>query len=74
LAELDDLERELLGAADVWFDAKLHRKLQRLIEIARIGQRALVELADLRHAPVGVNDGGNGVEPGDADHIFHHPV
>lgn len=35
LAELADLERELLVAADVWFGAALHRKLLRLIEITR---------------------------------------
>jgi hypothetical protein len=35
MTELDQLERELLAAADTWFSASLHRKLQRLIEIAR---------------------------------------
>lgn len=36
LAELADLERELLVAADVWFSAALRRKLLRLIEITRV--------------------------------------
>jgi hypothetical protein len=49
MTELDVLAQELLRAADVWFDAKLHRKLQRLIEIARLGQQAMDELAELRH-------------------------
>jgi len=47
--ELADLERELIQAADIWLNAQLHRKLQRLIEIARLGQRAMAELAELRH-------------------------
>jgi hypothetical protein len=38
-SELDDLERDLLQAADTWFDKRLHLKLQRLIAIARDGQR-----------------------------------
>lgn len=42
--ELDGLERELLAAADTWFSAALHRKLQRLVEIARLGQSARVSL------------------------------
>ena len=40
MSELDDLERELLGAADTWFSQALHLKLQRLITIAREGERA----------------------------------
>lgn len=46
--ELDGLERELLAAADTWFSAALHRKLQRLVEIARLGQPARVAL---EHVP-----------------------
>lgn len=42
--ELGELERELLAAADTWFSAALHRKLQRLVEIARLGQSARVAL------------------------------
>lgn len=44
MAELDELERDLLKAADIWFEAALHRKLQRLVEIARLGQSARVWL------------------------------
>ena len=39
MSELDDLERKLLAAADIWFNQDLHRKLQRLIAIARDGER-----------------------------------
>jgi hypothetical protein len=49
LNELEEIEYELLHAADTWFSAHLHRRLQRLIEIAKLGQRAMNELADLRH-------------------------
>lgn len=35
MSELDDLEVELLHAADVWFAVPLRLKLERLIEIAR---------------------------------------
>jgi hypothetical protein len=38
LSELDDLERDLLQAADTWFSQGLHIKLQRLIAIAREGR------------------------------------
>lgn len=48
MAELDELERDLLKAADIWFEAALHRKLQRLVEIARLGQSARVAL---EHVP-----------------------
>jgi len=41
VSELDDLERELLQAVDVWFDKRLHMKLQRLVQIARAGDAAL---------------------------------
>lgn len=47
--ELAVLEQELLHAGDIWFSAPLHKKLQRLIEIAKLGQVAMKELADLRH-------------------------
>lgn len=39
MSELDDLERDLLVAADIWFNQDLHKKLQRLIAIAREGER-----------------------------------
>jgi hypothetical protein len=39
VSELDDLERELLEAADTWFSQTLHLKLQRLIAAARDGER-----------------------------------
>jgi hypothetical protein len=38
--ELDELEAELLRAADTWFNAPLHGKLLRLIAIARKGESA----------------------------------
>jgi hypothetical protein len=38
MSELDDLERDLLVAADIWFNQDLHKKLQRLIAIARDGE------------------------------------
>ena len=41
MSELDDLERELLEAADTWFAQSLHLKLQHLIAIARAGEAAL---------------------------------
>lgn len=34
-SELDQLERDLTQAAEIWFSAPLHMKLARLIEIAR---------------------------------------
>jgi len=40
VTELDQLEMDLLAAADVWFSKGLHMKLQRLIAIARQGERA----------------------------------
>ena len=39
MSELDDLERDLLEASSVWFSQHLHLKLQRLIAIARDGER-----------------------------------
>jgi len=39
VSELDELERELLEAADTWFSQTLHLKLQRLIAAARDGER-----------------------------------
>ena len=39
MSELDDLERDLLHAADTWFNQALHQKLQRLIAIARLAER-----------------------------------
>jgi hypothetical protein len=46
MSELDDLERDLLAAADVWFSQHLHLKLQRLIAIARDGERATALLRE----------------------------
>ena len=39
MSELDDLERELLAAADIWFNQDLHKKLQQLIATARDEER-----------------------------------
>lgn len=39
MSELDELERDLMQAADTWFNQALHQKLQRLIAIAREGER-----------------------------------
>lgn len=44
MSELDDLERDLLETADVWFAQSLHLELQRLIVIARQGERAMARL------------------------------
>lgn len=48
MSELDELERDLMQAAEIWFSAPLHQKLQRLIVIAREGERG--ELPDPREA------------------------
>jgi hypothetical protein len=40
MTELDELERALLEQAAMWFPAPAHRQLQRLIEIARNGEKA----------------------------------
>lgn len=37
--ELDELAGDLLAQADIWFPARAHRQLLRLIEIAREGQK-----------------------------------
>ncbi len=42
MSELDDLERDLLEASSVWFSQHLHLKLQRLIAIARWGERVML--------------------------------
>lgn len=47
MSELDDLERDLLAAADVWFDKYLHMKMQRLVAIARHGERATAALDEV---------------------------
>jgi hypothetical protein len=44
MSELDDLERDLLETANVWFAQSLHLKMQRLIAIARNGERAMARL------------------------------
>jgi len=46
MSELDDLERDLLEASSVWFSQHLHLKLQRLIAIARDGERATALLRE----------------------------
>ena len=46
MSELDELERDLLEASAVWFNQALHLKLQRLIAIARDGERAKVLLRE----------------------------
>ncbi|MGA2045616.1 MAG: hypothetical protein ABSG83_19885 [Roseiarcus sp.] len=35
MSELDELERDLLAAADIWFSQKTYQQLRRLFEIAR---------------------------------------
>lgn len=55
MSELDELERELLQAADTWFAAHLHRKLQRLIEIAREGEKMRIAASTKRLESVGEN-------------------
>jgi hypothetical protein len=44
MSELDELERDLLAAADTWFSQALHLKLQRLIAIALDGERSKLAL------------------------------
>ena len=39
MSELDELERDLMQAAEIWFNQPLHQKLQRLIAIAREGDK-----------------------------------
>ena len=59
MSELDELERLLLAAADTWFSAPLHRKLTRLIEIAREGQAkrdSIVREAPLQRETVAAFD------------------
>jgi hypothetical protein len=38
MTELDALERDLLEAADIWLNQSLHRKLQRVIALARLAE------------------------------------
>ena len=45
--EIDELARVLLSEADAWFANKFHLKLQRLIQIAREGALAKLNLAEL---------------------------
>ena len=40
MSELDQMEMDMLAAADTWFSQGLHLKLQRLIAVAREGERA----------------------------------
>jgi hypothetical protein len=39
MTELDQLIADLRAAAEIWFSTPLHLKLERLIEIAREGER-----------------------------------
>jgi hypothetical protein len=41
MSELDELERDLEEAANVWFSPALHEKLKRVVAIARTGQVSL---------------------------------
>lgn len=43
-----------MQAAEIWFNAPLHRKLMRLIEIARLGQNGsrAIEIASDEAKPV----------------------
>jgi hypothetical protein len=39
MSELDELERDLEEAANIWFSPALHAKVKRVIQLARIGER-----------------------------------
>jgi hypothetical protein len=42
MSELDELERDLEEAANIWFSPALHRKIRRVIAIAREGEKAVL--------------------------------
>jgi hypothetical protein len=42
MSELDELERDLEEAANIWFSPALHRKIKRVIAIARAGEKAVL--------------------------------
>ena len=46
MTELDELERDLRAAGDIWFRDDLLAKLERLIAIAREGERTLKFVCD----------------------------
>ena len=50
MSELDELERDLMQAADTWFAQALHQKLQRLIQIARSGAQKPLDADDVQNA------------------------
>jgi hypothetical protein len=39
MSELDELERDLEEAANIWFSPALHAKVKRVIQLARAGER-----------------------------------
>lgn len=53
MTELDELERDLLQAADTWFNQALHQKLQRLIQIARSGEPCVGAVKPNYTTPIG---------------------
>lgn len=55
MTELDELERDLLQAADTWFNVPLHQKLTRLIQIARMGETRTPYLGPGITGPVDVD-------------------
>ena len=46
-AELEALERDLLVAANIWFNQHLQMKLQKLIAIAKAGEAAAARLEEV---------------------------
>lgn len=75
MTELDELERDLLQAADVWFAQALHQKLQRLVSLARAAElfaHTAERPADfgVRSALDNVGDDPFGLRPS----TFDHPV
>lgn len=55
MSELDELERDLLQAADTWFNQALHQKLHRVIQIARMGETRTPYLGPGVTGPVDVD-------------------
>jgi hypothetical protein len=50
MSELDELERDLEEAANIWFSPVLHAKMRRVIAIAREGERNKAILLEERGA------------------------
>jgi hypothetical protein len=46
VSELDELERDLEEAANIWFSPALHRKIKRVIAIARAGEKLFAGVVD----------------------------